>query len=367
MGSVADEYRAMYKMPTAEADPSVGGSVADEYRAMFKMDAPKAEPAPEVDYGFGTEPADPYTPTEPSMLKKAANVAGGVNSAIIGTANLPFVAANFLGELAGGDPANSKTLFDIPHMGRSLEDLTKPVIPKDRAGASGMLRTAAEWGAGGPLKMGSNLARKAPVLADTALDALMGTSAMIGSEIAGTKGEIGGGILGMIASLLRGKAPSNLQQLKEAVPFSAARSEAKTGEKAAKLIEENLSNETTARAIAAGKVGEGEIGTILDLTEDAAFAGANKGLTPAGNRQIQEVTKARNQQIVDDINAPFGTESATLARQTAGDITQDTQASIAEAYATRMQHTKSTAEGGLAQARAAAEQAAQDVQSAGGE
>ena len=263
-----------------------------EFAMAMEQEAKPKAPQP-IDYGFGTEAADPYVPPVPeaTAFKKVANVVGGVNKGLFDVANMPFAMSKWAAEAVGQDPSTTFDLTDIPYVG----DAVKPVIPKGLSPTSDLLRKGGEWFSGGVPKMTANVLKKAPVMADTAVDAMMAAGAMSGDVIGGDIGEVAGGFTGLMASILRGKMPTTagslMQTAKEATPFTLARenakrvkADAKVANKAQEFVKENLANEVTARTTAASK-GD-EVGTLLDITEDVGLADINKGLTTSGRKQI---------------------------------------------------------------------------------
>lgn len=300
-----------------------------------------------IDYGFGTEPADPSVP-QTTGLEMSAHVAGGFNKMIVDTLNLPFAASGWLGEkVLGGDPEDSFDLYDVPAVGNFLKEATAPELERGEAPILDAARTGLEWGGGGLLTAGKNVLNKAPALANTAMDMFMGAGAAAGGAVGGETGEMVGGATGMIVDALRGKMPK-------------ARGEAaKATDKALDFVESNMLDATTGKEVLKGNLDEGIQGTLLDLTEDTGLAAIERpqGWTDKGKIAIARTQAAREAQAIDDMRAPFGEETGAAAQAIADNKTSTRKLDIERQADAAIKGRQAEAEQGLAQTRAQIQQA----------
>ncbi len=262
------------------------------------------------------------------------HLVSNVNKMIADTLNL--------GPLAYAAATNTapRSVYEIPF----VKGATTSPIPKGAIPMADAVGTATQWGSGGLLS-------KAPIAATGLTDALMAGGAGIGELVAGETGGTVGGFTGMAvaaANALRGK-------------FSGAPT-LSGEEKALKFIEEQTADPQAAAEALNRNISEGNIGTILDMTEDAGMTGVEAmAQSPRNLKLFQQSTDAGNQRAVEQMQAPFGTETTEQAVNTAKGLTKARLGRADEIARVEDAQTARTAEAGLAQTRAAANKAERSI------
>ncbi len=142
------------------------------------------------------------------------------------------------------------------------------------------LRAGVNWGIGG--------LRKAVLKsADIVPDILMAGGATLGKYVTDHwGGETGGGLTGLLASLIRGKSISRVGEAVKAIEDAA------------------VGTDAFPKAIAA----KGEAGTLADVTGDKGLYDLQAGLETSRDtqRQLDAIESARQQQIASEVREPFG-------------------------------------------------------------
>lgn len=288
------------------------------------------------------QPAVAAPEVEMTPLNVAGDLAGRVNKMVVDTANIPLKAADWLSQktqslMGVENPQRGFVLEDIPF----VDEATSRAIPRGQSPMLDATGTALEWGSGGLLS-------KSPAAATGAIDLMMGAGAGIGDLITGEEGGTIGGFGGMIAQLLRdGRSPAKIA----------------TNEKALKFIDDNFADKGAAMESLNKNLDEGNVGTLLDLTDDIGMTSveAMAGRNAPNAKKILETQQARNAQIVDQVSAPFGTETAEQAVHTAQGLVKARGDRIDQATSGVIDAGEASTRAGLAQSRAAAEEAQQNI------
>lgn len=274
-----------------------------------------------------------------------ATLAGKFNKGMVDTVNAPFVASKWLGEkVLGADPSEGFDLLGNHKAGNFLKEATSREIPKGEIPLVDMLGTGLEWGGGGVRKIANKTT-------DIGADLLMGLGAAAGEQAAGEKGEVAGGMAGALADILRGKMPS----LSDA-PTKAEKTAEKTAVKAEEFMTAQMLDPEAAVIALRENVAAGNKGTLLDLTGDIGLTGVEGtgGLTRGGQKALIDTQAIRDDQIVQELVAPFGTGQAGQAEEIAQGLTNARQQVIEKAGASRIAAREAEAAQGLVQTRAAA-------------
>ena len=233
-----------------------------------------SSPAPPAEYG---------TMENPSIPQRAAHVATAVNSVPFDLLDTP----NMIGQGAGwglnkmgfeGAGETVSTMF--PKLSESnllglkpLKDaVTTPHVADGAAPLAEKLHTATEWGIGAP----SSKAQKVSMLPDF----LMSTGAVAGEQLgewAGNSqiGEVAGGVVGFLSSLLRGKTGLS-----------------KSDTKAVDLVSDVIDETEGARTKLNQGVARKDSGTLADLTEAQGMYNVEAGVAPQGSSVRDDIDRA---------------------------------------------------------------------------
>lgn len=233
------------------------------------------------------------------FARTGSDVVAGVNQAAVDLLGMPKMGYNALVQSLGlGDLTVEAGAKDIPLIGDFIDRATRRQV-EDPNAVQDMLRTGAEWGAGGLVTKGS----KVPDIAS-------GVGAAIGEQIGGDTGEMVGGIAGLFSG-----RPAEL--------FSAGARNAKPkgiDETTRAFILANAHNPERAIANIESAIANGEVGNLAELSRDQGIFNVVDKATVQGSEfasDLNTLAQARNQQIIDESAGVFGAGDATEAERLA--------------------------------------------------
>lgn len=278
---------------------------------------PEPEPAPPAEYG---------TMENPSIPQQAAHVATAVNSVPFDILDTPNMIGQGVGwglDKMGFEGAGETASTMFPKLSESkllglkpLKDtVTSPHVADGAAPLAEKLHTATEWGIGAP----SAKAQKVSMLPDL----LMSGGAVAGEQIGdwfgeSQIGEVVGGGLGFLSSLLRGKTGLS-----------------KTDTKAVDLVSDVIDETEGARTKLNQGVARKDAGTLADLTETQGMYNVEAGVAPQGSAVRDDIDRAvaqsdaKLQNDIGDTLPDADLEQSRLASQ------QDVQTQLENATLTQ--------------------------------
>lgn len=234
-------------------------------------------------------------------------------------ADLPADLSNFVGDKFG----------DLLVAAGVPEDIAHPDVERTRLSDSDFV----QW-AGKPLQDETRLEQAAGTFGEWALpgmgvtkmlrapgyglDVLSGMGAAMGEQIAGEGGELVGGMMPVVGSLTK-----SFVQNKLPVTMSAE-------EGAHRFIMENAENPERAMKNLETALAKGEKGTLAELTDDRMIYNI-EAYMPKGSRKywrLEDLKKAREEQIIDETKNIFPDAQPASAQQAAQDIVENRAGTI---------------------------------------